>query len=109
MCASDLARWISRICGVTAARGRLNGRASTPRKAPREARKRGRVWKPHDHRRAAAAPLESCHMVMYAKEQQQGMQTGGFGDELKHGIEENDTSMMAIGDAGGGGDAAGSR
>ena len=48
-------------------------------------------------------------MVMYAKEQQQGMQTGGFGDELKHGIEENDTSMMAIGDAGGGGDAAGSR
>ena len=61
MCASDLARWISQIYGVTAARGRLNGRASTPRNAPREARRRGRVWKPHDHRRAAAAQLESCH------------------------------------------------
>ena len=23
--------------------------------------RRGRVWKPHDHRRAASAPLESCH------------------------------------------------
>ena len=23
--------------------------------------RRGRVWKPHDHRRAASAPLEACH------------------------------------------------
>ena len=46
-------------------------------------------------------------MVIYAKEQ--GMLTGGYGDELEHGFEECDTSMMAIGGVGGNGDTAGRR
>ena len=47
-------------------------------------------------------------MVLYAKEQ--GMPSGGYGDELKHGFEDvENTSMMAIGGDGGPGDRGGYR
>jgi len=47
-------------------------------------------------------------MVLYAKEQ--GMPSGGYGDELKHGFESTEsTSMMAIGDDGGPKDRGGHR
>ena len=47
-------------------------------------------------------------MVLYAKEQ--GMPSGGYGDELKHGFEDvESTSMMAIGGDGGPGDRGGYR